>query len=242
MNQQKVKNPPDEKPQPESDSARQAYAEGRIDNNAFEVINRMHRLMNMGVFMPQLKYRLAATAMICNKLGILNGQAGSSNPAGNSTLKKCNPKYRKSEAPKGPPTQMLSYDLNTLQSQAEISQAPPNYGDSALFTGYKNYNYDTPVTTKFSAYRKETGPPTAPHRENSHVITNYVAYGGDSQDGFTLELGWEGIRTEKREFFDDLIAPAKGRALAGAVPYDEDQLSRQVLAWGNHVATGKYDV
>jgi hypothetical protein len=234
----------EEQPQPESAAARSAMNEGRIDANAFEIINRLHRLSNIQFFMPMLKYRLAATVMICNKLGILGGQAGSENPS--PILEKTNEKrYRKSEDPKGAPTVNLSYDLAALQTEAQVTQAPPQYGDSVLFTGFKNYSYDdAPITNSRSYYKNLTGPPTAPRYENSHVITNYVVYGSDESNGFSLECGWEGIRSEKNpDFFEeDLIAPENLRNLRGATQYDVDQIDRQVLAWGNHMATGKYDV
>lgn len=232
-----------DQPQPESAAARSAMNDGRIDANAFEIINRLHRLSNMQLFMPMLKYRLAATVMICNKLGILGGQAGSDN--GEPVLKETNKKYRNSKEPEGAPTVALSYDLAALQSQAQITQTPPQYGDSVLFTGFKNYDFDgSPQDKPRSFYKNLTGPPTAPQYENSRVITNYAVYGSDESNGFSLECGWEAITSEREPgFFEEkLIATGNLRDLRGATQYDLDQLDRQVLAWGNHLATGKYDV
>lgn len=226
---------------PESPAFSSALSEGRINPNAHEILNRIYRLMNMQMFMPELKYRLAATAMICNKIGILAGQAGSQN--GEPILRKTNEKrYRKSEPPKGAPTVNLSFDLTALQNEAMVMQAAPEYGESELFSGYRSAAFDTPVTTPKSAYKTETGPPTAPHYEHSHVITNYVVYGSEESNGFSLQCGWEDIRRDKDDFFEKLIAPEKGRDLRGATTYDEDQLVRQVMAWAAHLATGQYNV
>jgi hypothetical protein len=232
-----------DQPEPESAAARSAMNEGRIDANAFEIISRLHRLSNMQLFMPMLKYRLAATAMICNKLGILGGQAGSDNAQ--PALKPTSEKYRKSDKPKGAPTVNLSFDLSALQSEAQVTQAPPQYGDSVLFTGFKNYAFDgSPQDNPRSHYKNMTGPPTAPQYENSRVITNYAVYGSDESNGFSLECGWEAISSEREPnyFEEKLISPENLRDLRGATQYDRDQLDRQVLAWGNHLATGKYDV
>lgn len=230
--------PPETKPELESAAFKAALSEGRIDPNAHEILNRIHRLMNMQMFMSQLKYRLAAAAMICNKIGILAGQAGAANPK--PELARCN--YRDSQDPSGPPTVNLSFDLAALQSEAQIMQAAPEYGESELFMSFRGGAFDTPVTRPKSEYKSGKGPPTAPFFDKSHVITNYVVYGSEEASGFSLQCGWEGIRREKYEFFESLISSDSGRDLRGATPYDEEQLGRQVLAWANHLATGQYNV
>lgn len=241
MIEEKVESP-EEAPKAESAAAREAFDSGRIDSRAFDIINMLYRISNMQMFMPQLKYRLAATAMICNKLGILGGQAGSENPEPvlAATDEK---KYRKSQDPKGPPTVNLPYDTSTLQAMSEIDVAEPNYGESELFLGYKNSGFDdSPRPSAHSRYKNEEGPPTAPFYQHSRVITNYVVYGSEETNGFTLNCGWEGILSEKGYFLPQLIDSKNVRNLRGLTEYDKTQLSRQVMAWGNHLATGKYDV
>lgn len=243
MIEEKVESP-EQKPQAQSASAQEAFASGRIDSQAYEILNMLYRLTNMQLFMPQLKYRLAATAMICNKLGILGGQAGSDNPAGSTELEPTSKKYRESEDAKGPPTTDLPYSTASLQAQAQLNVAEPNYGESELFLGYRGAAFDSsPKDSSRENYKDKTGPPTAPDYENSRVITNYVVYGSEETNGFTLNCGWEGIvSAQNGNFLDKLFDPSKGRVLSGPTEYDKTQLSRQVMAWGNHLATGKYDV
>ena len=78
-----------------SETAKTLLSDGLITPQSQDAVRSLHFLMNIGNYVNLLQYRIACTMAICNKVGILAGQAG-----GGTDGKYASPmtekKYRKS--------------------------------------------------------------------------------------------------------------------------------------------------
>lgn len=224
-----------------SERVSEAKSDGNIDDNAFSAFVTLDRIMNFTMYFPLLRYRLAATAMICNKLGVLAGLSGTTG----QPLEKV--AYRKQDIRDGIPTHNLSTSMQALQAEANLMVAPPDYGDSQLFSTCQSSAYDpTPVYADYQTYKNYDGPPLAPRRLQSRVITNYVVNADNAHDQVSLECGWEDIYSvddygKTSAFMNSHFEGSDGqkkRDLRGGTDYEKQQFERQIKAWITHIATG----
>lgn len=219
----------------------EAKSDGNIDDNAFSAFVTLDRIVNFTMYFPLLRYRLAATAMICNRLGVLAGISGTSGTA------LAEVRYRKQKITDGIPTQNLTTSMQALQAEANLMVAPPDYGDSQLFSTMQSSYYNpTPIFAEPEVYRNYDGPPLAPRRRESRVITNYVVQADNSHDQVSLECGWDDIYGitpygTQEAFMNSHFEGTdrqKKRDLRGGTDYDKQQFERQIRAWMTHLATG----
>lgn len=229
------------------DTAKDAVSKEVITPMSERAYASLMRMFDLPSQMNLLGQRLAATMMVTNRYGVLAGIAGA-NMQGNP-LKGTSPKYRDSQGPTGAPTVELPRDRSSLMGQAMLTIAPAEYGDSDLVQAARSGQYNPgSVDSSRSYYAQLTGPPLAPHGELSRVITNYEV-------GITASLGslqlvgqWSGIvgfnqKTNKEDEFIEKHFNGSGRRfpkrdLRGALPWDKDQLTRQIYAWLDEVAKG----
>lgn len=205
------------------------------------------RLTELPNQMNLLGHRLAATMMITNRTGIMAGLSGA-NENGNP-LKATSEKYRTSQPSAGMPTADLPRDRSALMSEAMLTVAPAEYGESKLSSVSRSGQYNaSPVDSSRSYYAKLTGPPLAPHSELSRVITNYEVGINASIGNLQLVGQWTGIvgfnkKTNSEEEFLSKHFEGKGgrfpkRDLRGATKWDARQISNQIRAWIDEVAQG----
>ena len=230
------------------DTAKEAVQKQGITPMSEHAYASLMRLVELPSQMNLLGQRLAATMMVTNRYGVLAGIAGA-NMQGNP-LKATNEKrYRTSQPSTGAPNVELPRDRNALMGQAMLTIAPAEYGDSDLAQVTRSGQYNpSSVDSSRSYYAKLTGPPLAPHGELSRVITNYEV-------GVTATLGslqlvgqWSGIvgfnrKTNREDAFIQKHFDGSGgrfpkRDLRGALPWDKEQLTRQVWAWIDEIAKG----
>lgn len=219
---------------------------GVVPVNAQLALQNLYDVVDYQLHMHSLRYRLGAAMMVCNAKGIMAGRGGG-NVKGTELEAT---RYRQSATPSAPPSDNLPTSLSALRSEATMTEAPPEYGDSQLAMVSRSSAYNpTPVFADWEEYAEYTGPPLAPRGLLSRVITNYgVSFDGSDVD-IRIECGWDGIfgagdNGEEYAFLEDHFE-GRGwakRDLRGYTEYEVRQAERQVMAWMNKLATGRdYD-
>lgn len=224
------------------DTARQAVADRVISGGSELAMASLLRLIELPIVMPSLAPRLAATMMVCNKVGILAGQAGGD--AGGGHLEPT--KYRESEGSASPPSSNLPTDLESLTSAAMIVAAADEYGESKAADIFRSpMMMADPVFRPKSYYKRQPGPPLAPFKDKSRVITNYVVESDSSPGTVSLSGSWQSIMSVSKKgqaiSFMESHFEGKGqhrRDLRGATSYDKEQVRLQVMAWVRGVERG----
>ena len=228
--------------------AKQAVSDGSVDGLSVDSLSNLLNCLNYSSFASTLQYRIASVLMICNSMGVMAGVQGGK--AHGAPMEPTNKNYRDSMPSGTAPTISLPTSIETLQAQSQSTIAPPDYGDSQVVAISRSSAYDpTPVRADFKEYSEFTGPPLAPRRLLSRVITNYgVSFEGSGLD-LHGECGWDGITNDANEpFLQSLFDGKKGekgstgypsRDLSGATTYESEQIERQIRAWFNRIATGR---
>lgn len=225
------------------DTARQAVADRVISGGSELAMASLLRLIELPIVMPSLAPRLAAAMMVCNKVGILAGQAGGDT---GGVLAETNRHYRISQDPGSPPSSNLPTDLESLTSAAMIVAAADEYGESKAADIFRSpMMMADPVFRPKSYYKRQTGPPLAPFKDKSRVITNYVVESDSSPGTVSLSGSWQNIMSVSKKgqaiSFMESHFEGKGqqrRDLRGATNYDKEQVRLQVMAWVRGVERG----
>ncbi|CAB5237944.1 hypothetical protein UFOVP142_35 [uncultured Caudovirales phage] len=232
------------------ETAKKAIQSGVITSQSEASYASLIRLMELPSQTAFVAQRIAAVMTICNRDGILSGHTGGNQ--GGVPMEKTS--YRQSRQAGSRPTADLPVDYSTLLSQAQITVAPPSYGESdmAMISRPPGYN-PAPQLRDMSYYKKMTGPPLAPDFERSRVITNYEVEISSSLGTASLTGKWTGIQAINRktkevfEFLEKLFEGVKlpsgkvqipQRDLRGATDYENAQVLRQVKAWVEGTAEG----
>lgn len=223
--------------------AAEAVSSGVVPLASQSALQNLFDVLNFTLHTGSLRYRLGAAMMICNAKGIMAGRGG-----GNMNGAELPPtKYRKSATPGAAPNDNLPTSLMALRSEASMTEAPPEYGDSQLAMVSRSAEYNpSPKFAEWSEYAEYTGPPLAPQNMLSRVITNYgVSFDGSDTD-IRIECGWDGIfgYDDKGNDYAFLEDHFEGRGetkrdLRGYTDYEVRQSERQVMAWMNKLATGR---
>lgn len=239
--------PPDEtKETTGSEKAQKAVSMGVVSLATQIMLQRLYDVLNFAQHTGSLRYRLGAAMMICNAKGIMAGRGGG-NQNGTEMKPTSEEKYRKSATAGAVPSENLPTSLSALRSEATMTEAPPEYGDSQLAMVSRSAEYNpTPLLADFDEYAEYTGPVLAPRGMLSRTITNYgVSFDGSDQD-IRIECGWDGIFGLKsgsaQEFLSKFLSDNTGRDLRGYTEYEARQAERQINAWMIKLATGRdYD-
>ena len=239
--------PEQPKPGAGNQQAKQAQDDGLVNGTSYSALDNLFNIVNYTRFGSQLQYRVGAVAMICNAAGIMAGQAGG-NKGG--VLEKNY--YRDNVYDATAPTADLPTSIEALEAQSRMVNAPPEYGDSSLVSVSKSMAYNpAPIAADYQEYAELTGPPLAPHKEQSRVITNYVVeFDGSGSNMVHAECGWDGIYSinkngDKEEFLESLFEGSgrwPSRDLRGATKYEVNQIRRQAEAWLRQIASGRANV
>jgi len=224
-----------------SETAKTLVSDGLITPQSQDAARSLHFLMNIGNYVNLLQYRIACTMAICNKVGILAGQAGGGTD-GKYSSPMVETKYRKSRRSMGAPTVNLPSSLMALASQAQVNYAAPSPEDTTSYAEVRNVGYFPSSTGRSHAfYRTMNGPPLAPQEEQSRVVTNYVvAIDPEGDTGFSAQGKWSNVKEggKKGEYnildlhFQTGVGRTKiKRDLRGATQYEDDQIKRQIQIW-----------